>query len=94
MMALPEAQKVGDLEAYNRQQTYLRGLQGSNLPYQAMTTPEPITPGSAYAGAMAGRGVFDFGSDILKRNINTLMQPSYSGTGMTNANANYLGQLF
>ena len=76
MLAIPEAQKVGDLEAYKRQQDYLGKLQGSNLPYQAMTTPSALVPGSAYAGAAFGRGLFDFGGDILKRSMNTLMQPS------------------
>jgi hypothetical protein len=94
MMALPEAQKVGDLEAYQRQQQYLSNLQGSNLPYTPMTTPRATVPGSAYAGAALGRGLFDYGSDIFKRNIDTLMKPSYSGTGMTASNADFLGKLF
>ena len=72
----PAAQQAGAQEAYQRQQTYLQGLQGSNLPYQAMTTPSPMIPGSAYAGAALGGSLASMGSGLFSNYLKQQMQPS------------------
>lgn len=72
----PQAQQTGAQEAYQRQQTYLQGLQGSNLPYQAMTTPSPMIPGSAYAGAALGGSLASMGSGLFSNYLKQQMQPS------------------
>jgi hypothetical protein len=69
MLAVPLAQQTGAQEAYNRQQSYLSGLQGSNLPYQAMNLGTPTIPGSAYAMAGLGSGISNIGLRGLQ-NVN------------------------
>lgn len=66
-LAVPAAERTALNEAYNRQQTYLSGLQGSNLPYQAMTTPSAQIPGSAYMMGTLGTGLMDIGLSGLKK---------------------------
>ena len=60
-LAIPGATRAGQQEAYQRQQTYLGSLQGNQLPYQAMTTPQATVPGSAYALAGLGSGLMNVG---------------------------------
>jgi len=57
----PQAASTAAQEAYQRQQTSLTGLQGNQLQYKAMTTPAPIIPGSAYAGAAVGQNLMAAG---------------------------------
>ena len=61
----PAAQQTGAQEAYQRQQQYLQNLQGNQLAYQPMTTPQPLVPGSAYAGAAFGSNLADMGMGML-----------------------------
>ena len=61
----PQAASTVAQEAYQRQQTGLTGLQGNQLQYQAMSTPAPIIPGSAYAGATMGNNLMDIGTRRL-----------------------------
>ena len=62
---IPAAASTVGQEAYQRQQTGLTGLQGNQLQYQAMSTPAPIIPGSAYAGATMGNNLMDIGTRRL-----------------------------
>ena len=71
----PQTMLTGAQEAYNRQQTGLTGLQGNQLQYQATTPPNPLIPGSAYAGAAIGNNLMSIGT----RNLNKYLSP----TGMT-----------
>ena len=67
---VPQANLTGAQEAYNRQQTYLGQLQGSALPYQAMTMPQATVPGSAYAMAGLGSGLMNAGMQGLNNYLN------------------------
>jgi hypothetical protein len=69
----PQAMLTGAQESYNRQQTGLTGLQGNQLQYSAMDTPDPLIPGSAYAGAAMGNNLMNMGMNKLNNQIN---QPS------------------
>ena len=69
-LAIPGAQRAGQQEAYQRQQTYLGQLQGSSLPYQAMTTPQATVPGSAYALAGLGSGMMNIGMQGMRNYFN------------------------
>ena len=69
----PAAMLTGGQEAYQRQQTGLTNLQGSPLQYTAMTTPQPLIPGSAYAGAAVGNQLMNLGFNQLN---NQISQPS------------------
>lgn len=71
MLATPAAQQAGAQEAYQRQQTYLGALQGNTLPYQAMTTPQAIVPGSAYAMAGLGSGLMNAGMQGIQNAFKT-----------------------
>lgn len=62
---VPAAYNTGALEAYNRQQTYLSGLQGIPLTYQAMTTPQATPSGSAYTTGILGGGLLNAGMTSL-----------------------------
>jgi len=94
---IPQANLTGAQEAYNRQQTYLAGLQGSNLPYQAMTMPQATVPGSAYAMAGLGSGLMNAGMQGINNYINPQTisyTPTYGGaqrqiTPQTQSNLNY-----
>jgi hypothetical protein len=66
----PAAASTAAQEAYQRQQTALTGLQGNQLQYQAMNTPAPIIPGSAYTGAAFGNQLMNFGMTGLNNQIN------------------------
>ena len=66
----PQVASTVGQEAYQRQQTGLAGLQGNQLQYQAMNTPAPIIPGSAYAGAAAGSNLMNIGMNRLNNQIN------------------------
>ena len=66
----PQAMLTGGQEAYQRQQTGLTGLQGNQLQYQPTTTPNPIIPGSAYAGAAVGSQLMNIGMNQLNNQIN------------------------
>ena len=78
---LPQANLTGAQEAYNRQQTYLAGLQGSNLPYQAMTMPQATVPGSAYMMAGIGSGLMNAGMQGINRMINPIQPTTQAATG-------------
>ena len=67
---IPQANLTGAQEAYNRQQTYLGQLQGSALPYQAMTMPQAMVPGSSYVMAGLGSGLMNAGMQGINRYIN------------------------
>jgi hypothetical protein len=67
---LPQAKLTGAQEDYNRQQTYLGQLQGSSLPYQAMTMPQATVPGSAYAKAALGSGLMNAGMRSIDNYLN------------------------
>lgn len=67
----PQAAQTAANEAYQRQQTYLGALQGSQLPYQAMTTPQAMVPGSAYAMAGLGSGLMSAGMQGIRNYMNT-----------------------
>jgi len=69
---LPQANLTGAQEAYNRQQSYLGNLQGSPLPYQAMTTPQATVPGSSYVMAGIGSGLLNAGMQGINRMINPI----------------------
>ena len=78
----PAAQQAGTTEAYQRQQQYLANLQGNQLPYQPMTTAQPIIPGSAYAGAAFGSSLGNIGMGMLSdylRPQTTNYTPTYGG---------------
>jgi hypothetical protein len=75
---IPQANLTGAQEAYNRQQTYLGQLQGSSLPYQAMTMPQATVPGSAYMMAGLGSGLMNAGMQGVNRLINPV-QTTYLG---------------
>ena len=66
----PAAQQTGTTEAYQRQQQYLTNLQGNQLPYQPMTTAQPIIPGSAYAQAGLGSSLTDIGMGMFGKYLN------------------------
>ena len=66
----PQAMLTGGQEAYNRQQTGLTGLQDNQLQYKAMDTPNPLIPGSAYAGAAMGNQLMNIGMTGLNNYIN------------------------
>ena len=66
----PQAMLTGAQESYNRQQTGLTGLQGNQLQYKAMDTPNPLIPGSAYAGAAMGNQLMNIGMTGLNNQIN------------------------
>ena len=68
-LAIPGAERTGQQEAYQRQQTYLGSLQGNQLPYKAMTTPQATVPGSAYAMAGLGSGLMNVGMQGLQQNL-------------------------
>ena len=72
----PAAQQTGTTEAYQRQQQYLTNLQGNNLPYQPMTTAQPIIPGSAYAGAAFGSSLGNIGMGMLSDYLRPQQQQS------------------
>ena len=79
---IPQANLTGAQEAYNRQQTYLGQLQGSNLPYQAMTMPQATVPGSAYMMAGLGSGLMNAGMAGINNFINPYNpqnQPQFTG---------------
>lgn len=78
---VPQANLTGDQEAYNRQQTYLSQLQGSNLPYTAMTMPQATVPGSAYAMAGLGSGLMSAGMGGINNYLNP--QPIQNTTNMS-----------
>lgn len=78
---IPQANLTGAQEAYNRQQTYLAGLQGSNLPYQAMTMPQATVPGSAYMMAGIGSGLMNAGMQGINRMINPVQPTPQAATG-------------
>lgn len=84
-MYTPQAMLTGGQEAYQRQQTGLTGLQGNQLQYQPTTTPNPIIPGSAYAGAAVGSQLMNIGMNRLNNQINP--------TGMTMTEQNYRNNL-
>ena len=94
---IPQAGLTGAQEAYQRQQTYLGGLQGSSLPYQAMTTPQATVPGSAYMMAGLGSGLMNAGMQGINNYLNPQpinYTPSYGGntrqiTPQTQSNLNY-----
>lgn len=69
-LALPQANLTGAQDAYTRQQTYLSGLQGNTLPYQAMRTPDATVPGSAYMMANLGSSLMGAGMQGINRMIN------------------------
>jgi hypothetical protein len=66
----PQAMLTGAQEAYNRQQTGLTGLQGNQLQYQAIKTPDALIPGSAYAGAAFGSNLMNIGMTGLNNYLN------------------------
>jgi hypothetical protein len=66
----PQAMLTGAQEAYNRQQTGLTGLQGNQLQYQAIKTPDALIPGSAYAGAAFGSNLMNIGMNGLNNYLN------------------------
>jgi hypothetical protein len=78
---VPQANLTGAQEAYNRQQTYLGQLQGSALPYQAMTMPQATVPGSAYAMAGLGSGLMSAGMQGINNYLNP--QPIQNTTNMS-----------
>ena len=80
---IPQAGLTGAQEAYQRQQTYLGALQGSSLPYQAMTTPQATVPGSAYMMAGLGSGLMNAGMQGINRYINPAPIPQQQQTGVT-----------
>ena len=94
---IPQANLTGAQEAYNRQQTYLGGLQGNTLPYQAMSTPQATVPGSAYMMAGLGSGLMNAGMQGINNYLNPQpinYTPSYGGntrqiTPQTQSNLNY-----
>ena len=53
-------------------------LQGSSLPYQAMTMPQATVPGSAYMMAGLGSGLMNAGMQGVNRLINPV-QTTYLG---------------
>ena len=75
---VPQAYQTGLQEAYQRQQTALSGLQGNQLQYQAMTTPQAAVPGSAYAMAGLGSGLLGIGTQGIGNALKNVT--SYSGT--------------
>lgn len=93
----PAAQQTGATEAYQRQQQYLANLQGNQLPYQPMTTAQPIIPGSAYAGAAFGSSLGNLGMGMLSDYLRpqaTSYTPTYGGvarqiTPATQSNLRY-----
>jgi hypothetical protein len=66
----PQAMLTGAQESYNRQQTGLTGLQGNQLQYSAMKTPDALIPGSAYAGAAFGSNLMNIGMTGLNNYLN------------------------
>ena len=66
----PQAMLTGAQESYQRQQTGLTGLEGNQLQYKAMNTPNPLIPGSAYAGAAMGNNLMNMGLNKLNNQIN------------------------
>jgi len=82
-LAVPGATQTGLGEAYQRQQTYLGQLQGNQLPYQAMTTPQATVPGSAYALAGLGSGLMNVGMKGINNYLNPQQSSGYSGTGQS-----------
>ena len=66
----PQAMLTGAQESYNRQQTGLTGLQGNQLQYQAIKTPDALIPGSAYAGAAFGSNLMNIGMTGLNNYLN------------------------
>jgi hypothetical protein len=78
---VPQANLTGAQEAYNRQQTYLGQLQGSALPYQAMTMPQATVPGSAYMMAGLGNGLMNAGMQGINNYLNP--QPIQNTTNMS-----------
>ena len=78
---VPQANLTGAQEAYNRQQTYLGQLQGSSLPYQAMTMPQATVPGSAYAMAGLGSGLMNAGMQGINNYLNPV--PIQNTTNMS-----------
>lgn len=77
---IPQANLTGAQEAYNRQQTYLGSLQGNMLPYQAMTMPQAMVPGSAYVMAGLGSGLMNAGMSGINQYFNPQPIPSAYGT--------------
>ena len=77
---VPLANLTAAQEAYNRQQTYLGSLLGNTLPYQAMTTPQPIIPGSAYVMGGLGSGLMNAGMSGINQYFNPQPIPSAYGT--------------
>jgi hypothetical protein len=66
----PAAQQAGATEAYQRQQQYLSNLQGNQLPYQPMTTPQATVPGSAYMNAALGSNLANMGMGMFANQMN------------------------
>ena len=66
----PQAMLTGGQEAYQRQQTGLTGLEGNQLQYKAMNTPNPLIPGSAYVGAAVGNNLMNMGMNRINNQIN------------------------
>lgn len=62
---LPAANLGAASEQLKRQQTYLNSLQGSNLPYDPMSTPKPMISGGAYVAGMLGNTLMDYGLNQL-----------------------------
>jgi hypothetical protein len=70
VLRTPQAMLTGAQESYNRQQTGLTGLQGNQLQYSAMKTPDALIPGSAYAGAAFGSNLMNIGMTGLNNYLN------------------------
>ena len=77
----PAAQQTGATEAYQRQQQYLSNLQGNQLAYQPMTTPQATVPGSAYMNASLGSNLANMGMGMFANQMRT---PTYTGSSSTN----------
>lgn len=77
---VPQAASTAAQEAYQRQQTYLGGLQGSSLPYTAMTTPQANISGSAYTGAALGSGLLSAGLGGVRNYLTPTAQTTPAAT--------------
>ena len=82
----PAAQQAGTTEAYKRQQQYLGDLQGNQLAYQPMTTPQATVPGSAYLNASLGSNLTNIGMGMFERQMNQRFNstPNYTAQNATN----------
>lgn len=77
----PAAQQAGAAEAYQRQQQYLGNLQGNQLAYTPMSTPQATVPGSAYMNASLGSNLANMGMGMFANQMRT---PAYTGTSASN----------